>query len=196
MPEFIPVIIDSLRVSLTNASRVIILREEHGERYLPIWIGPFEAESITIALQEIELARPQTHDLMRNVIAALNGRLVRVEISALREDVFFADLIIETADSFVSVDARPSDAIAMAVRYQTPIFVEADVLAAAAFEPDPDISAVNSTPDEPIASDEPETSEPDVRLSVFEDFLGNLDLDEPDDDMPPEQSDDPDAPRA
>ena len=77
--KMIEVIIDSVRVSLTNQQRIVVLRDINAERYLPIWIGPYEAESITIALQEIEVSRPQTHDLLKNIINSLNARLLRVE---------------------------------------------------------------------------------------------------------------------
>jgi len=196
MPDMIPVQIDSLRVSLTGPARVIILREQDGNRFLPIWIGPYEAESITIALQEIEVSRPQTHDLIKSIIAALRGRLASIEISSLREDVFFADLVIETDNETLRVDARPSDAIAMAVRYQAPIFVSADVLREAAFEPDVDIRLGMPAPEETDNAPAPERPEDSARLSVFEDFLGNLDLDDGDQPLPdmPDTPDDPDAP--
>jgi hypothetical protein len=195
MSNLLPVVIDSLRVSLTNAARVIVLREEQGERFLPIWIGPFEAESITIALQEIELARPQTHDLMKNIIAALKGRLLRIEISDLREDVFFATLVVEVGDDLVEIDSRPSDAIALAVRYQSPIWVSAEVMDMAGFLVDPDLGEA------PVDNGGTEMTEPDEildsedRLSVFEDFLEDLHLDKPDgEDTPPEPPDQPDEP--
>ena len=88
MAKLIEVKIDSLRVSLTNQQRIVVLKELEGDRYLPVWIGPFEAESITIALQEIEVSRPQTHDLLKNVITALNARLIKVVISSLKDDIF------------------------------------------------------------------------------------------------------------
>ena len=80
MSRMVEVVIDSVRVSLTNQQRIVVLRENNSERYLPIWIGPYEAEAITIALQEVEVARPQTHDLLKNVLKSLNARLIRVEI--------------------------------------------------------------------------------------------------------------------
>jgi len=89
MPKMIEVVIDSVRVSLTNQQRIVVLREKGAERYLPIWIGPFEAEAITVALQEIEVARPQTHDLLKNILNIMSSRLVRIEVISLREDVFY-----------------------------------------------------------------------------------------------------------
>jgi len=195
MSNYLPVVIDSLRVSLTNATRVIVLREEHGERFLPIWIGPFEAESITIALQEIELARPQTHDLMKNTIAALTGRLLLIEISDLREDVFFASLVVEAADDIVEIDSRPSDAIALAVRYQSPIWVSTEVMDMAGFLMDADMSEAPADTVGAEMTDTDEVPDSEERLSVFEDFLDDLHLDKPDgEDTPPEPPDQPDEP--
>ena len=113
MSRMVEVIIDSVRVSLTNQQRIVVLREANAERYLPIWIGPYEAESITIALQEIEVARPQTHDLLRSIIHQLNGRLVRVEVISLSDDVFYGNLVIEVNGQTMNVDSRPSDALAL-----------------------------------------------------------------------------------
>jgi len=90
----VEVVIDSVRVSLTNQQRIVVLKEVNAERYLPIWIGPYEAEAITIALQEIEIARPQTHDLVKNLIQLLNARLVRVEVLELKDDVFYGNLVV------------------------------------------------------------------------------------------------------
>ena len=84
MSRMVEMVIDSVRVSLTNQQRIVVLREVNAERYLTIWIGPYEAESITIALQDIEVSRPQTHDLLKNVLSSLNARLLRIEVVALR----------------------------------------------------------------------------------------------------------------
>ena len=135
----IEVVIDSIRVNLTNQQRIVILRQVDQERYLPIWIGPFEAEAITIALQEIEVARPQTHDLVRNILTHLNVRLERVEVVALQEDVFYGVLVLEVKGGEVRVDSRPSDALALAARVHAPIFVAEDVMNTAAIVPEEDI---------------------------------------------------------
>src|SRR5512137_1182503 len=107
MARMVEVVIDSVRVSLTNQQRIVVLREVDSERYLSIWIGPYEAEAITIALQEIEVARPQTHDLLKNLMAQLNARLVRVEVISLREDVFFGNLVVDQEGRMVNIDSRP-----------------------------------------------------------------------------------------
>jgi len=200
MSQMVEVVIDSVRVSLTNTQRVVVLRESKGERYLPVWIGPYEAEAITVALQEIEVARPQTHDLIKNVLRAVEARLVRVEITALREDVFYGNLIVEVDNHQVEVDSRPSDALAMAVRYHVPILVAQEVLEEAGITPEKDIQS-----QEPESEDEAtkpaagtpggatpggETQSTDERLSVFKDFIDNLPLD--DLDTPASHDDEPD----
>jgi bifunctional DNase/RNase len=191
MPEMIEMTVDSVRVSLTNQQRIIVLKEKTAERFLPIWIGPYEAEAITLALQELEVARPQTHDLIRNILAGLKARLVRVEVTALREDVYYGSLVIEVNDEIVMVDSRPSDAFALAVRYHTPILVADSVLEQAAILPEVDIQ------DNPLVEGETpveeEIGENSDRLSVFEDFLDQLDGDEdaspPEEPEPPEEGD-------
>jgi uncharacterized protein len=189
MSKMVEVVIDSVRVSLTNQQRIVVLRDLQSDTYLPIWIGPYEAESITIALQEIEVARPQTHDLLKNVLNMLNAHLLRVEIINLREDVFYANLVVELNDQIVNIDSRPSDALALAVRTNVSVLVSHDVLDAAGIHPEQDIKDETSAPSEEPSSPEPEKEDKsETRLSLFEDFLDNLDLDNlsspPDDDQP------------
>lgn len=195
MPAMIEMIIESLRVSLTNQHRIVVLRERDGERHLPIWIGQFEAESITLALQEIEVARPQTHDLLKNAIHALNGRLVRIEIVSLREDVFYGNLIIEVNGETIQIDSRPSDAIALAIRCRVPILVSSEILEVAGFVPEQEID-VNATQDEPETLNEEPAEESEDRLSVFEDFLDSLDQGDSDTEPPVPDSDEPDPDKA
>ena len=195
MPAMIEVIIESLRVSLTNQHRIVVLRERDGERHLPIWIGQFEAESITLALQEIEVARPQTHDLLRNAIHALNGRLVRIEIVSLRDDVFYGNLIIEVNGETVHVDSRPSDAIALAIRCRVPILVSPEILDVAGFIPEQEIDA-NADQDEAETPNDEPAEENEERLSVFEDFLESLDKGDTDSEPDIPEPDEPDPDKA
>lgn len=178
MPRMVEMIIDSVRVSLTNQQRVVVLRELDSERYLPIWIGPFEAESITIALQEIILVRPQTHDLLKTLIQTMGGRLVRVEVVSLREDVFYGSLVVELNGEMINVDSRPSDAIALAVRAHVPILVAREILDVAGVLPEEDIE--NTTSEGLSSEGEGEKPAGGDRLSVFEDFLEGIEFDEPD----------------
>jgi len=168
MNKLIEVKIDSLRVSLTNQQRIVILKEMENDRYLPIWIGPYEAESITIALQEIEVSRPQTHDLIKNLFSELNVTLIRVVISDLKDDIFYGTLVLDDNGKEILVDSRPSDAIAIAVRSHVPIMVAAEVMDEASIIPE------EINPDEEIESGEPAregTPESEERLSIFEDYL-------------------------
>jgi uncharacterized protein len=190
MPKLVEVVIDSVRVSLTNQQRIVVLREVDTERYLPIWIGPYEAEAITIALQEIEVARPQTHDLLKNALTLLNARLLRVEVISLREDVFFGNLVVEANGRTIEIDSRPSDALALAVRAHVPILVSNEVMDSAGIIPEQDIqnqetpSSSASGEAQPAAEDGSEE-----RLSVFEDFLQNLEID----DLPDSEDEDDDS---
>jgi bifunctional DNase/RNase len=176
MSRMIEVVIDSVRVSLTNQQRIVVLREINAERYLSIYIGPYEAEAITIALQEIEVARPQTHDLLKSILNTLNARLVRVEVVTLREDVYYGNLVVESNGRILNIDSRPSDALALAVRAHVPVFVAREVMEAAGVTPEQDLGNQEPAPLAPAPktpSEEPASQE---RLSVFEDFLSNLNL--------------------
>ena len=186
MSEMVEVVIESLRVSLTNQQRIVVLRELNVDRYLPIWIGPYEAESITIALQEIEIARPQTHDLIKNIFNALDVRMLRVEITNLRDDVFYGSLVLDVNGQIINIDSRPSDALAIAVRTHVPILVARDVLDKAGIVPE---ETIESPAGETETGEEGNNIEAkEERLSIFEDFLENLELNDADDD----QDDDPD----
>jgi uncharacterized protein len=176
MSRMVEVVIDSVRVSLTNQQRIVVLRESNVERYLPIWIGPYEAEAITIALQEIEVARPQTHDLLKNLMQSINARLLRVEVIALREDVFFGNLVIELNDGQVlNIDCRPSDALALSVRSHVPILVAREVMENAGVIPEQETETEDEDAESPLSEEIEEEAE--ERLSVFEDFLQHLDID-------------------
>lgn len=175
-------VIDSVRISLTNQDRIIVLKDKEAERYLPIWIGLYESEAITIALQNIATARPLTHDLMHTLINSLGARLLSVEISAMEADTYYANLVLEVEGERKFIDCRPSDAIALVVRAGVPIFVDDEILEDVAITPE-DVSPL---PLEGEAFDYPENDSDS--LSVFENFLDQLDEDELDDD----QSDQPD----
>lgn len=181
MSDMVEVVIDSIRVSLMSQQRIVILREQNAERYLPIWIGVYEAESITIALQEVEVARPLTHDLMNNVFRQLDARIVRVEVIALRDDTFFGNIVVEKDGNQMNIDARPSDALAVAVRAHVPILVARSVMDSAGIVPEEDIQENLEEGDQPESEAEP-SEEGDERLSVFSDFLEKLDNDESDED--------------
>ena len=186
MSDMLEVVIDSIRVSLMSQQRIVILREKDTERYLPIWIGVYEAESITIALQEVEVARPLTHDLLANVINQLEARVLRVEVVALRDDTFYGNIVAEKDGNILNIDSRPSDALAIAVRAHVSILVARSVMESAGIVPEDDLQeqpaeeekpARSSKPAKPVSA-EPETEGSEDRLSVFQDFLEGLDLDD------------------
>lgn len=188
MPEMIEVQIDSVRVHLMTPQRLVVLKQKNSERYLPIWVGPYEAEAITVALQEVEMSRPLTHDLLNNVFGAFNARVVRIEIVKLQNDIFYGNIIAEVNSKEVHIDSRPSDAIALSVRAHVPILVHPSVMDEAGIMPEENLPEDGEKParGEPA----PLSEEGSARLSVFEDFLGKLDLDtlddkdKPDDDAP------------
>ena len=195
----IEVTIDSVRVSLTDQQRLVVLREKDAERYLPIWIGPYEAESITIALQEIEVSRPQTHDLIKNILHAMGARLVRIEVISLREDVFYGNLVVEINGRIVNIDSRTSDALAIAARVHVPILVSAEVMETAGIIPEEDVEDKPAPPPARQSPPAPKEEVSEERLSVFEDFFQKLEFDEPpdkpsDDDKPDDASPDTSEP--
>jgi hypothetical protein len=187
MTDMIEVVIDSVRVSLMSPQRVVVLRQADAERFVPIWVGPYEAEAITVALQEIEMIRPLTHDLLKNLFGTFNARIKRVEIVSLREEIFFGNIVAETNGREVNIDSRPSDAIALAVRAHVPIYVHQSVLDEAGITPESDMQGEGSG--EPSGT--PMSEEASDRLSIFEDFIDQLDLGKLDDkDKPDDEPDD------
>lgn len=165
----IEVVIDSIRVSLVSQHRIVLLKEIDSDRQLPIWIGPCEADAITIELQDVKVARPLTADLVNLVTKELGGTISYVLIRELTEQVFHASLFIDLDDGVKEIDCRPSDAIALAVRAKVPILVNEEVLEEAGVQPEPDL----------IQETESEESEGDVgNLDVFSDFLDTLDFDD------------------
>lgn len=175
MSDMIEVVIDSIRVSLMSQQRMVILREIDAERYLPIFIGVYEAQAIEISLQEVEVERPLTWDLLKNTISTLNSRVTRVEVVELREDIFYGNVVIESNGRIVNIDSRPSDALALAVRSRVPIFVAREIMDAAGIIPEEDLQKRAARKAGTPVETEGESGE--ERLSVFEDFLDKLDLD-------------------
>lgn len=160
----VEVTVDSIRVSLMSTHRVVILKDVEGERYLPIWIGPCEADAITVELQEVEVARPLTHDILKNIISALGGKVLRVEISDLKTDIFYATLVIETKGKVIEIDSRSSDALALAVRAKVPIYVNDEVMTKAAIVPESEMDGAAEGAED--------------KLSAFKDFVDSLDFDD------------------
>ncbi|MCC6944368.1 MAG: bifunctional nuclease family protein [Thermomicrobiales bacterium] len=179
----IETVVHSIRVQMHSHHRLVILKELHGDRHLPIWIGDFEAQAIAIELQGVDSPRPLPYDVLKTVIGELGGSVDRVLVVDLSQDVYYARVVIATADRTVEIDSRPSDAIALAVRAGVPIFVDESVMerAGVTLENDDDVSdepGMISSPERPEAVAGMSTD--DERLSVFRDFINTLDLDDPD----------------
>jgi len=189
MDDMVEVVIDSIRVGLMSQNRVIILRETGTERYLAIWIDAYMAEQITFALQEIEVARPMSHDLMKQMLHSLNARIIRVEVVELKNEVYYGNVVIETDNGHqLNIDSRPSDALALAVRTNIPILVSKKVMDEAGIVPEQDISDEQASPETQRAQPGVGGESGEDRLSIFEDFLDKLDID--DSDQPDEENDD------
>ncbi|MBI4340039.1 MAG: bifunctional nuclease family protein [Chloroflexi bacterium] len=170
-------VIDSIRVSLSNYQRVVILKEKNADRYLPIWIGPAEADAIAVKLQGVTVPRPLTHDLLRSIISTLGAGLTHIVVSDLQNDTFYAKLGLQVNGNRIEVDSRPSDAIALAVRAQVPIFVEESVLEKAGILLDESGKPV--LPEERGQPGAEEVKEEDLRrMSAFTEFIKTLDLED------------------
>lgn len=165
----VEVTIDSVRVSLMSQHRIVVLKEAGSTRFLPIWIGPFEADAITIELQNVEVARPLTHDLLKATIEQLGAEILEVSITDLRNDTFYAEIALRLNGRRLAVDARPSDAIALAVRARVPVYVAGEVMEQAGIMPEDDLEGSSLPPVEGRAA-EPTPPE------AFKDFLEGLDL--------------------
>jgi bifunctional DNase/RNase len=162
--------IDSIRVSLMNYQRVVILKEKGTNRYLPIWIGPAEADAIAVKLQNVELSRPLTHDLLQSVISTLGASVEYIVVSGLKEDTFYARLALSVDGVKLDIDSRPSDALALAVRVGAPIYAEESVLEKAGIILEEETG--KSVPEGKV--DEQELK----GLSAYKDFINTLDLED------------------
>jgi len=167
----IEVNIDSVRISLMSQHRVVVLREQNSERYLPIWIGAPEADAITLRLQGVQVERPLTHDLLARAISAMGADVLYVVVSDLRSDVFYAEVVLEYNERELRIDARPSDAIALAVRTEVPVYISEKVMNEAGRMPDQDIMAS-------ILEGRGEASAGNEDLGAFAEFIEGLDLDD------------------
>ncbi len=174
----VEVVIDSIRVSLMSQHRLVVLRDTTAERYLTIFIGPCEADAITLHLQALQggsrVARPMTHDLLKSMMETLGGHLKQIVINDLREEVYFAELVVEVDGTELRIDSRPSDAIALAVRAEVPILVADSVMDRAATTPEEEISETEE--EEEVAP--PKESGSDDDLDIFANFVDTLDLDD------------------
>lgn len=153
-------VVESVRVHMLSSQHVVILRDTGHDRYLPIWIGPWEANAIAMRLQGVTPERPMTHDLFSQALTELGATLVRIVVSDLAEDTFRARLQLQVDGRELDLDARPSDAIALAVRSGVPIFATDAVMDRAGVVPE---------------------GAEEEKLSVFREFVNSLNVDLPDD---------------
>jgi len=156
--------IDRVLVSLISHHRLVLLKDLKLERFLPIWIGPFEAEAIVMALQEATPPRPMTHDLLRNAITELGATVSHILISELKDNTYYGRIVMDVNGRHMEIDSRPSDAIALAVRCAVPIYVTEEVMAQASIVESPELEHV--------------TPEEEEHLAAFRDFVNSLDLGE------------------
>ena len=183
--------IASIRVSLMNYQRVVILRVKDSDRYLPIWIGAPEADSIALKLQDVSVPRPMTHDLLGSVIDSLGATINHIVVSELSNDTFFAKIVLQRNGTTMEVDSRPSDAIALAVRAEAPIYADDEVVEKAGVKMDME-TGKPIVPGEDGEESRPLREEELKSLSAFKDFVDTLDLE----DLGPEQQQKEEPPTA
>jgi len=181
--------IESVRVHMLSNRHVVILKDNEGDRYLPIWIGAWEASAIAMRLQGLAAERPLTHDLFAAALDRLGVRVERVVISELTDETYHARIHLERDGVQVEVDARPSDALALAVRAEVSIYAADEVLAQAALAADPDeeVGEDDGGDDAESEGDRPRRRRPpiesvgdapaDPRLDMFRDFVNSLEVD-------------------
>jgi uncharacterized protein len=162
--------IDSIRVSLINDQRVVILKEKNANLYLPIWVGASEAYPIAVKLQDVELPRPLTHDLLQSIITKLGASVSFVVMRELENDVFYANLWLNVNGEQIELDSRPSDALALAVRAKAPIYSEESVL---------DKAGITLEEERVRPINECKMDDGELRgLSAYKDFINTLDLED------------------
>lgn len=177
----IETVVKSIRFNRITNNRVVLLKEVTGDRYLPIWIGEFEAQAIAMELQGVESPRPLPYDLMRSLLGELHGAVDHVVVNDLSMDVFYARIVISVDGRTIELDSRPSDAIALAVRSGATIYVDESVMDRAGVSLEDDDSPLE-TESRPARSTESrsETRPDDEKLSIFRDFINTLDSDDSD----------------
>lgn len=169
-------VIDSIRVSLMNYQRVVILKQKAIDRYLPIWVGPAEADSIAVNLQKIAVPRPLTHDLLTEIIQTLGGNIDHIVVSDLKEDTFFAKIVLDVKGKQMDIDARPSDALALAVRTSVPIYVDDSVLDKAGVDLDKEVEDATGDELSNVAEKAPVNEDDIKKMSAFKDFIEGLNM--------------------
>ena len=166
--------IESIRVRQETQQRAVVLKVKDSDLYLPIFIGQFEVEAIRFKLMGVEVQRPMTHDLLGSIIGDLGGTIHSIVVSELKNDTFFAKIVIDSNGTLIEIDARPSDALALAVRSEAPIYAEDDVVekAGVSLEFEEQDLTDEKTEGNEVNEEELES------LSAFTDFIDSLDLED------------------
>lgn len=175
MSDLIEMTVESVRVHMLSSRHVVILKDAERDRYLPIWIGPWEASAIAMRLQGLAPERPLTHDLFAAALEVLGVRIDRVIIAALAEETYHARVVMERDGTTFEIDARPSDALALAVRTESRIFAAAGVLEQAALGADSELSEGDEDADVGSSLESLGESVVDPRLDMFRDFINSID---------------------
>ncbi len=187
MGRLVEMVVESVRVHMLSNRHVVILKDSERDRYLPIWIGAWEASAIAMRLQGLKAERPLTHDLFTAALEGVGARIDRIVISALADETYHARLVLDVGGRSVELDARPSDCVALAVRNETRILVDEEVLDQAALSGNPDEgpgAADGRPPGGPESDYRREVpleslgeAVVDERLDMFRDFINSLDRD-------------------
>ena len=174
-------VVESLKINNVG-QRVVILKQESGPMYLAIWIATAEADSIAIRLQKIDIPRPLTHDLLCNSISELDGKIEKIIITDIKNDTFYAKIIVNRSGKIIQLDSRPSDAISVALQANVQIYCEDSVLEKAGFKKrdidDLSKDKTNKKKSKEMNSRLPLGDKERKSLSVFESFIDTLDIDE------------------
>lgn len=160
----VEVTVHGLKGSLGSHHWAVILKDVNADRYLPIWISPFQANAIAVQLEGVNAGRPLTHDVLKTVIQEVGAEVCHILINDLVDNVFYARIIMNVASRHIEIDSRPSDAIALAVRIKVPILVDEAVMKRV---------AITFKPESKKTSAEEEN-----KLAIFRDFISSLDLDD------------------
>ena len=168
--------IESIRVRQETQQSAVVLRVKDSDLFLPIFVGHFEVEAIRLKLMDVEVQRPMTHDLLDDVIGNLGGAVKSIVVSELRDDTFYAKILVDYNNTIIEIDSRHSDAIALAVRTNAPIYAEDDVVDKAGVNLDAEVeeakASSNNRQQTPVDEDELQS------LSAFTDFIDTLDLED------------------
>ena len=166
--------IESIRVRQETQQRAVVLKVKDSDLYLPIFIGQFEVEAIRFKLMGVEVQRPMTHDLLGSVIGDLGGSIHSIVVSELKNDTFFAKIVIDSNGTLIEIDARPSDALALAVRSEAPIYAEDEVVEKAGVSLDFEKQDSSEEDDEGKEVNEEELE----GISAFTDNIDSLDIED------------------